>query len=84
MTSGSNKRRRRHVVSTRLTNEERSALVERADEVGLTLGDYTRSVLLERQPLGVKTRRRVPSSAVAALDRVPGRGVRAGDHLGHR
>ncbi|MEI7605865.1 MAG: plasmid mobilization relaxosome protein MobC [Rhodospirillaceae bacterium] len=60
---GSEERRRKHQVNVRLNDEERNALERLAAERGLSLADFTRSVLLERVPVGVSVRRRIPHHA---------------------
>ncbi|MBF0562187.1 MAG: plasmid mobilization relaxosome protein MobC [Alphaproteobacteria bacterium] len=68
--SRSESRQRPHTMSVRLSPEEREALLWRAGDVGLSISDYTRAILLERHPIGVgNVRQRVPTSAERALAR---------------
>ena len=60
---GSEQRQRNSRVTVRLNDEERNALERLAAERGLSLADFSLAVLLERVPVGVAVRRRIPHAA---------------------
>ena len=60
-------RTRPRVIAFRVDDAEREAILERADEVGLSAGDFCRGASLGRKPIGVRAKHRVPSRAEKSL-----------------
>ena len=59
--SSSINREREFMVSVRLNADEKLELMRRAEDLALSVADYTRSIMIERRPLGVVARHRVAS-----------------------
>jgi uncharacterized protein (DUF1778 family) len=78
MTSGSEKRQRQKALRVRLTDAERAALDEAAEQAGLSLASYARQALLGAPP---PRQARRPPVAKAELARVLAQLGKVGSNL---
>lgn len=65
--SGSDTRKRDHVVRVRLTGEERSEILNRADRAGLSVSAYLRTTALDSKPLRAERQPAINRREVARL-----------------
>lgn len=65
--SGSDKRKRRHVVRVRLSDDERSEMRDLADRSGLSMSAYLRSSILSAKPLRAERQPAINRQQVARL-----------------